>query len=227
MFQKKEKDKIEIYLRKYLDPDKKITVIDAGAHKGDFIDQLKKHYKIQKTVLIEPIAHLANFLKLKYSNENIFVFQNAISDKDFNHVEFRINEYEETSSILEVRSEMKELGNINTRLSKKEKLITRTLDSIAQELSLDIVDLIKIDVQGVEHLVLEGGKNVLGKSRYVWIELSLKPLYVDSSVFHDIYNMMEKNEFILLELSPGHRSPSNELLQVDALFANPKLTNDI
>jgi len=82
--------------------------------------------------------------------------------------------------------------------------------------------LLKIDVQGVEHLVLEGGKQALLNTSFVWMELSFKPLYIGSSVFHDIYSMMEKSGFILLELSPGHRSPINELLQADALFANPK-----
>src|ERR1700683_3878314 len=122
MFQRKEKDKIEIYLVKYLSPQKKICVIDAGAHRGDFIDQLKKHYKIEKAILIEPILRLAELLKTKYYSENCFVFQNALSDKDFNQVEFRINEYEETSSVLEFKSEMRELENINTRLAKKENL---------------------------------------------------------------------------------------------------------
>jgi FkbM family methyltransferase len=226
MFQRKEKDKIQIYLLKYLNPQKKISVIDAGAHKGDFIDQLKKYFKIDRAILIEPILHLAELLRSKYFDKNWVVLQNALSDKDFAQVDFRINEYEETSSVLEVKSEMRELENINTRLAKKERLTTRTIDSIAHELGLDSVDLIKIDVQGVEHLVLEGAKKVLSKSKFVWIELSFKPLYVGSSVFHDIYDLMETNGFILLELSPGHRSPINELLQVDALFANPKVLND-
>lgn len=217
-----EKDKIELYLEKYLDKDKSITLVDAGAHRGDFVDQIKKHYKIDKAILIEPIPDLAQFLKSKYSDDNIDVYQNALTEKDYESIDFQINEYQETSSILPFKSELKELANVNTRMAKKETVVTRTLDSIIHKAKLNSIDLIKIDVQGAEHLVLAGATNTVMSTKYIWIELSFKPLYIGSSVFHNIYSLMEQNGFVLLEISPGHRSPANELLQADALFGNPK-----
>jgi FkbM family methyltransferase len=215
-------DKILIYLAKYLKRSEGITLIDIGAHRGDFFNQVNKHYNIRKAVLIEPIPHLANYLKGNFKSDEIHVYNNAVSDKDFESIEFQINEFEETSSILQFKSDLKELANVNTRPAKREILITRTLDSIFAEVHFKEIDLIKIDVQGVEHLVLNGAKTVLETTKYLWIELSFKPLYIGSSVFNDIYSLMEKFGFILLEISPGHRSPDGELLQADALFANPK-----
>jgi len=197
-----------------------ITIIDIGAHRGDFIDNIKKHFNILSAVLIEPIPELAKYLSKKYESDFFHIIQNVVTDQDFNSKEFHINEFGETSSILKIRKEMTELSDINTRVKETIKVTTRTLDSIVSDLRLNKIDLVKIDVQGAEHLVLKGSEKSLKLTSFVWIEMSLKPLYKGSSVFHDIYEIMEKYGFALLELSPGHRSATKELLQVDALFIN-------
>ncbi|CAN5455761.1 FkbM family methyltransferase [soil metagenome] len=214
--------KIETYLAKYLDKTSPIALVDIGAHKGDFINMVKGYYSVRSAILVEPIPALADGLKSSFQDGSVTVFQNALTDKDGESIEFLINEYEETSSLLQLKSGMKELGNINTNPLRKEMVITRTLDSITKEAAIGIIDLMKIDVQGVEHLVLSGASETLSVTKYVWIEFSFKPLYIGSSVFADIYGLMEKNHFILLEVSPGYRAPNNELLQADALFVNIK-----
>jgi len=214
--------KIDIYIAKYLNTSKKLTFIDIGSHRGDFMIELERFYRIEKAALIEPTPGLAEYLISKFNRNGIRVIQNAVSDKDYEAIDFEINVYGETSSILQINREMQELSNVDTRLEKTIKITTRTLDSIVKELNYSKIDLIKIDVQGVEHLVLKGGKEALQNTSFVWVELSFKPLYIGSSVFNDIYTIMEDYGFILLELSPGHRSPMKELLQTDALFANPK-----
>jgi FkbM family methyltransferase len=222
LFKVRSKDKIEEYLSKYLGPPKSIIIVDIGAHRGDFIDSIERHYEIGKAVLIEPIPDLAIYLQSKFNRGNILIFQNVLCDKDQESVEFQINEYEETSSLLQIKSDMVELSNVETRLAKKVNVLARTLDSIFIGTELGSIDLIKIDVQGAEHLVLKGAVNTLKVAHFVWIELSFKPLYIGSSIFHHIYEIMEANNFVLLEISPGHRSPKNELLQADALFGNLK-----
>ena len=88
---------------------------------------------------------------------------------------------------------------------------------------LEKIDFIKLDVQGAEHLVIQGAKKTLALTRLLWTEVSFKSLYEGSSVFDDIYAQLESKGFVLLELSPGHRATNHELLQADALFANIKL----
>jgi FkbM family methyltransferase len=219
---RKNRGKVESYIAKYLDRSKEITVIDIGSHRGDFINELEKYYRIRRAALIEPTPELAIYLRSVFNREEFKVIENAISDENYGSVDFKINVYGETSSILDLKSGMAELSGIDTRLEKTIKVSTRTLDSVAKELKFTEIDLIKIDVQGVEHLVLKGGKETLENTIYVWVELSFKPLYFGSSVFHEIYTLMEENGFILLELSPGHRSQTGELLQADALFANAR-----
>jgi FkbM family methyltransferase len=214
-----EEDKAINLIEKYL-KSKKIIVVDIGAHKGGFINQLQKKYILQFAVLIEPIPILAKLLEKKFDKKVFKVFQNVLTNIENDEFEFHINEFQETSSILEIKQNLTELSDIDTRIKEKIIVKSRTLDSITNEMNLNSIDLLKIDVQGVEHLVLLGGMKSLKFTKFVWIELSIKPLYNESSVFHEILELMNEMGFLLVELSPGHRSPEKELLQVDALFSN-------
>ena len=74
--------------------------------------------------------------------------------------------------------------------------------------------------KAVVALVLAGAEQALKHTSFAWIEVSFKQLYDNSILFSDIYNMMAQAGFILIEISPGHRSLKGELLQADALFKN-------
>jgi FkbM family methyltransferase len=216
-------DNIKKYIIPYLPSGSVIQMIDIGAHQGKFTDDLLNHYTVKEAILIEPIPRLANLLKNKYPTNKYHIYQNVVSDNDEIAIDFFINEFAETSSLLKIRSEMKELENVATQLVSRVKVVARTLDAIVAESGFRYIDLIKLDVQGAEHLVIKGATNTLTKTKLLWTELSFKPLYEDSSIFHQIYELLVENNFVLLELSPGYRASNRELLQVDALFVNSKL----
>ena len=207
----------------HLSAKKPIIYFDIGANKGGFLDELTPYYKMDKVILVEPIPDAAIYLKKKYPSNICSIYQNVISDQENINVDFIINEFSETSSLFEIRSEMEELSKINTKPVAKQKIISRTLDGIFFESKISKIDLLKIDVQGAENLVILGGKEALKNTKYLWIELSLKPIYKGSPIFSDVYALLQERDFVLLELSPGFRAPNNdELIQVDALFLNTK-----
>lgn len=211
------------YISDRLSVKKPINYVDIGANKGDFLEEISGYYKMNKVVLVEPIPDTADFLKKKYPSPVYSVFQNVITDQENVAVDFFINEFSETSSILEIKSEMEELSTTNTKLVSKEKIMARTLDGIFLESKILKIDLLKIDVQGVEHLVLSGGTRALKNTKLVLIEASFKPTYKGSCVFNEVYDLLQERDFILLEISPGFRASNNdELIQVDALFLNTK-----
>ena len=135
-------------------------------------------------------------------------------------IEFNINNYDETSSILNIRQDIDELSNIDSSLNKKILILSKTLDDIFSEYNIEEISLLKIDVQGCEDLVLKGAGVALKKTKFIWVETSFKPLYENSALFHDIYSLLTSMNFNLLEISPGYRSKTKELLQADLLFVN-------
>lgn len=105
------------------------------------------------------------------------------------------------------------------------KIQPSTLDYIVKEQQLLNTDLIKIDVRGAEHLVLQGGIETLKITKLVYTEFSYKPLYQKSSTFFDLYKFFYENNFILVNVSGGYSSPNSEILKGDALFVNKTLLN--
>jgi FkbM family methyltransferase len=204
-------------LLKYLNKEQPINIVDIGAYDGSFTDAIASHCGISKGILIEPIPHKAAKLRQLFPAPKYQVFECAVSANN-ERVEFEINESEVTSSILPIRREMSELSALKLDNWKKFKCYTRTLDDIVAESQIDHIDLLKIDVQGAEHLVLKGGQQAIEQTSMIWIEVSFKALYESSSIFSDIYSLLNNAGFKLMELEPGFRSPDGELLQGDALF---------
>jgi FkbM family methyltransferase len=204
-----------------------LNLIDVGANKGRFYDELITIYpksKIQ-ALLIEPIPDCVRFLEHKFSeNKLITICGKAVSDSKQTK-EFYIYSFDETSSLLKIKSNLKELDNINTQPDKILKLNTDNLDNIVEGNGLkdEIIDILKIDVQGYEDKVLQGAKKTLKHTKYVWIEVSFKALYDETCLFSDIHKVFTESKFNLLEIADGHRSLENELLQANCLFKNNSL----
>lgn len=198
-----------------------IVLVDVGAHRGSFLAALSSHCEVSRAVLVEPIPECAAELRAT-ENPRVTVVEGAAAATEAVAVKFSIGEYAEISSLLRLKSDLPELAGVPTRTAREIDVRTLTLDRVYRENALNSVDLLKIDVQGAEHLVLAGAREALRSTRMVWIETSWKPLYEGSAVFHEIYELLTHAGFELRELSPGHRAPSGELLQVDCLFVNAK-----
>jgi FkbM family methyltransferase len=198
---------------------KNITLYDIGAHKGLFSKNVSNQFHIERGILVEPIKENYEIIQKYFNSENFIVYNNVVTDSDNKMFHFNINKFDETSSILKIKNGIKELISVDTELSKEIEIESVTLDSITKKNNIEKIDLIKIDVQGVEDKVLKGALYTLQRTKYVWVETSFKSLYDDSALFSDIYNIMNSNDFIMVEISPGYRDAAKgELLQADVLF---------
>lgn len=196
-----------------------ITIIDIGASEGNFFLRLEQTYTIKKGVLIEPLPNRVIELKEKYGTK-YDIIDCAISNIEGESEFYISTEFDYVSSLLEL--EESELAQMGIAKPKKVKIKTNTLDNIIGNPDIGIIDLIKIDVQGVEHLVLKSGINTIENTKMVYIEVSYKQLYHGSSTFFDIYNIFIANNFRLVNVTQGYKSSDGELLQSDVLFVNNK-----
>ncbi len=212
---------VPIEIVEWLPPNKAINFIDIGAHYGHFTLNLSKEYEIKKGILIEPQINVVPILKKEFIDTNTYKILNvAVSDSNA-ETEFYINsEFDSVSSLLEIYNESSELESLKLKKPSLTKIQTQTLDYIVDQQQLSDIDLIKIDVQGAEHLVLKSAIETLKKTKIVYTEFSFKPLYKNSSTFFDLYKIFYENNFFLANISQGYSSPNRELLQGDALFVN-------
>lgn len=204
-------------LMKHLCEGEPVTVIDIGAHNGDFTEAIALYCGIKKAVLVEPMPQHYELLGKRFPAPEFKVINNAVSDVRGTSY-FEVNKAKATSSLLRIKRDMPELQEVDAQLICRIECQTITLDDVFNAAELSSVDLIKIDVQGAEHLVIRGGEYALRRTKILWVEASFKPLYESSSTFMDIYDALYALGFKLMEISPCFQGPDGELLQADTLF---------
>jgi FkbM family methyltransferase len=221
------RSQVPLEILKWLPKTNPINFIDIGCNAGDFTRSVYGEYKIKKALLIEPVPKLIPTLEANFPDRNIFKIINAAVSDSNSETEFFINhEFDSISSLLKIYNKKDELKHLNIKEPAAIKVKTFTLDHICEDQQLSGIDLLKIDVQGAEHLVLNGGIEALKKTKLVYTEFSFQPLYDQSSVFFDLYNFFYAHGFILASISSGFSSAEGELLQGDALFVNKSLLID-
>lgn len=152
-----------------------IVVIDLGACRGEFIDELNKQYKIKKAILVE--ANPTNFKNL-IKNENYTLYNRLVSDKKNEITKF----YEDPKSPYNGSNKFNYFDGIEHNIN------TITLEEIIEENNLDYIDILKIDIEGSEYDVIPSiSEEILSKIKQITIE------------FHDFIdnNLKEKTQKII------------------------------
>ena len=196
-----------------------ISLIDIGASSGEFTETLSKVCPLREALLIEPIPKRCDQLKSRFAQRDFQIVCGAVGDKEAS-LQMEVLKFDYSSSILPVlRSDPNVTSQVNLDVSETITTRLRPLDNICADAGMTgPVDLLKIDVQGSEHLVLEGARETLRRVRAIWMEVSFRPLYEGAARFEAIYDLCRKAGFRLSNLAEGFRGHDGELLQGDALF---------
>ena len=133
---------------------KKGIFVDIGANIGRYTIMQAKKLKVGKVIAIEPEPRNFEILKknIKLNNlENVIPVKIACSNSKGIANFWLGAEGEGTAhSLIEIKNN-----------SKKISVNTETLDNIMKKLKIKKVDLIKVDVEGLEPLIFEGAENML------------------------------------------------------------------
>jgi FkbM family methyltransferase len=150
-----------------------IVVFDVGANRGQSIDLYLKHLEIDQIHAFEPSRAVFNILLKKYSNSKLVLNNVAVSNSNGISV-FYESLMDETSSLVlpRIESNYHKLKS-KILLVRPEKMFTPvkvntlTIDDYCKTNLVDLVHLLKIDVEGGELEVLIGASRML-KSRNIF-----------------------------------------------------------
>lgn len=196
-------------------PDKIDLYVDVGAFDGDFYEIISGEQPVAKALLIEPQEKYFRELAAKYADDKRVTLSQCVLLAETKPVTFYVNTMNATSSALPADEQL--LGAEIDISGNAVQTESKTLDEVCAPVTGSI-DLLKIDVQGAELDVLKGGVQTLKRTQLAWIEVSFKPLYKGQALFGDILHYMESQGFVMINIFPGFKGKSGELLQADCLF---------
>ena len=176
-------------------------VLDIGAHKGEFLNHIKKIKSIRKVYSLEPQKKIFNELLKEIDNKKFFAYNVAISNNNGKQ-KMQINDFSMTSTLskLNEKSKYYKIKNliIGNKKKKFEFIKTERLDFFTKKRKLKNIDLLKIDTEGHELNVVKSGFKTLKKTKYLLVEFRQNDLYLNysSSLLH---KMITKNNFELVK----------------------------
>jgi len=181
------------------------VVLDIGAQTGCFT-LLAKYFPNSMWYAFEPINEAVDELKVNLALndiKNVSVYPVCISNypkEDYLKVPKDIN-------VVCGNAEwgLATLGEKIVRFKEYEirKVKCITLDQFIESEHVKKVDFIKIDTEGWELFVLEGGKTLISQSRpIILMEFNQKNLYQCSVTEHDIYQFLKEFDYEWEFVSP-------------------------
>jgi FkbM family methyltransferase len=187
-------------------------VIDVGASVGVWSFVASKIFPEARYFLVDPLMRRYDPSARKYFLARIpnhDVLEVALSDRP-GSATFRISEDLWGSSLLDPA---------DFRAYEAADVEVKTLDQIAREKSIRGRGILKLDVQCAEHLVLEGGKDLLPQVDAIAAELSLVRYDPGARVFLEMLQLLDQLGFRYYDETGGWRSPvDGTQLQKEVLF---------
>ena len=182
---------------------KSISVIDIGAHKGEFISGINKNFIISEAYCFEPNPNVFKILRnFLYSYNNIKLFNYGASNKSDN-IPFNENIESSSSSINELNKNSnyykKKFFLLNflstSEVTRKIEIKVVTLHDFVVENKIDEIDLLKIDTEGHEYQVIEGLKDKINNINLILFEHHFDDMIIKDYKLSNIHNLLIKNGF--------------------------------
>jgi FkbM family methyltransferase len=193
------------------------TIIDVGSNEGQFIKSINKLLPGRKIIAFEPIKNCFDILKANTKGLNVTYHNCGLSNYN-GTTEINVSENLVSSSILPMEDLHKNLYPQSKYISKQTIELKR-LDDVIQKADLEGNVLLKIDVQGYEDKVIEGGKDTIQKVSVVIIEFSYEPVYEGQWLFDQTYRYFTDNGFKYAGVVDQARSSRNGIpIYGDAIF---------
>jgi len=172
--------------------------LDIGANIGLYSIFAAKIHKNIKVISFEPSTN-----NLRILSRNIFInnlvnkikiFQLPLGDKPNNFSNFSESLFLEGASHNSFDHDLDFEGK-NIKITNNYKILGTTIKNIIEQKILELPDYIKIDVDGIEHLILKGAGNVLSNENIKSIQIEINEKYQEQ--YKSILNFMRENGFIL------------------------------
>ena len=177
-------------------------VFDVGAHKGEFTNLMLKNFSIRHIELFEPNLKNFNYLNNKFKQENIYVNNYALGEKQ-EEKKFKIMKETSSSTLSGINKNTKYFKRknfflnfgLNSEIFKLVNIKIYNGSKILKEKKISSIDLLKIDTEGHEYFVIKGFEKDISKVRVIFFEHHYDQMIVKNYTFSDINRYLRDNNF--------------------------------
>ena len=189
---------------------------DIGANIGLYsIYNSLKHPK-SITIAFEPSSSnlrvLTRNISINNLEKNIKVVSIPLTNKENIFQEMKEGQFIEGGA-LNSFGEKFDFEGKEFKPNMKYNLLGTTIDYFLENSILDIPDYIKIDVDGIEHLILEGGDKFLNDKKVKSLSIEINENFKEQ--YDKVLTLMNKYEFKLL-----HKKHNDDMLSEQSRFKN-------
>lgn len=204
-------------LQDFLEDRKIDVVIDVGANVGQFGESLRAEGYRGRIVSFEPIGAEFEVLSKKAAADSNWEAHRCALGAAAGTARLHVSKLSVYSSILGL-AETAQLHDERVTTDHIEDVPVRTLDEIAA--GLDGRIFLKVDTQGYERQVLEGGSTTLRKVLGVMLELPVIRIYEGQWLFQEALNLMFSIGFVPAQIQPVgyHGADKVSATEFDCLF---------
>ncbi|MGZ3885278.1 MAG: FkbM family methyltransferase, partial [Bacteroidia bacterium] len=202
---------------------RQLTLFDVGANIGQTSAELAGKFSNSTIYAFEPDA--STYVKLQEATKalkNIKTFNIGFGSAA-EKVEMNLNRNSGGNSILPLSENIKDfaVGEWTEKVGSAQIELS-TLDRFCQEQQIKGIDLLKMDVQGYELKIIEGGVKTVRPdfTKVVFVEVLFVELYKNQAYFKDIYAEMTARGYRLAGFYNKFykTQPPHYLLWCDAIF---------
>ncbi|MDA7552964.1 FkbM family methyltransferase [Candidatus Pelagibacter sp.] len=195
--------KIIDQLKRVFSNEKTISLIDIGAHKGEYVSSIIKNFNINNVYCLEPNFKVFKILENNVSsNEKIKLFNfgasnnsgNILFNENIETSSSSINELNKNSNYYKKKFFLLNFLGLN-EVTKQIEIKVVTLSDFFEENNINKIDLLKIDTEGHEFQVLSGLKDKMHMINLIHIEHHFDDMIIKDYKLTDIHNLLIKNGF--------------------------------
>jgi FkbM family methyltransferase len=208
--------------QKLLMGNKKLTIIDVGGYDGDTSLLYNKFFPNSNIICFEPFV--SSFLKGEQNTadiENITMINKGLGAIEGKST-LEANQDPTCNSILKTGVDGDKIFNSKGKLKTIEtvEITLTTLDKFVETNAIDNIDILKMDVQGAEYMVLNGGKTTFkkGKVKLIYLEIIALPAYDGQIHFDETLSLLRSYGFKLHNFYNYSLTGDGQLSSLDAIF---------
>lgn len=216
--EKKGKIPIKHILR--LLPDNPI-VVDAGAHIGVDSEYFANKFPQGLIFSVEPVSEIFQSLnkRMKGYRNSVLVQVGLAEFSGVVTINLSSGESDASSSILKPKDHL--VHHPKVFFNNSEQINVQTLGDFMDYHNLQMIDLLWLDLQGLEPAVLRKSQSVLKKIRLIHTEVSFIETYTGVELFPEFNSFLKSHDFKLLKLNKDFKDMGN------ALYLNTRFSPEV